>query len=552
MAEIQLPARSRAGGSQRRRQGNIPTAADVPTVGIQRDPGLQVPKFGDGEGLVAAGKGLMDFGHSVDIAAQRQQKLFDATATTEGQLSFEKQGMEEFRRLQVEDDPARLDFVLGYEKWLDGRQGDVLKNLPKGTSPEAQERLRLKLKTSGQTMTQAAGRLSLQEGEKKAQDAIGQQINKWSAQASRDPDFLDAFLDTADIDLSEFKDSMTANAERDTRTKARASIIEAGIAGLVNQKRFLEAETLIASGKFDADLDPVARAKANAVIDAGRREKLARDEKEETTAQKRLKLRQEDNAFSYWQRLSPDAENPLTLIELNTAAQNRGIDKGDYNALKGALDKNDLGHDDPKTVNDLHYGIVNGTISLADIRDTPSSRLSVRTRSTLIDKWASVSRGGGIESTKDYKDAIETLKRTVITTGPLAQFVKQDEQGKYDFALRELDGRIKRDKITLESLDRIQGIVADMVPRYASQPPAPTSLPSPRFGARPAKPEDILALAQQTAAAFQSGKIDQDTFQDEDRLLRQYEEILRRDAELKQIEEAERAKRAAAGTARGK
>lgn len=267
---VNLP-RAYTGSPGRRPRGvRLPDAGDVPQVRNQIPGPVRVPDVSSAGAGDAISKALAPFQAGIAEAAERQAKLFDATQTTEAQLNFEKLGMSEFQRIQVQDDPSRPDFITTYDDFLKKQQEKVLKNLPEGVRPEARESLRLKMLASSQGMVDSAGRLSLAAAQNKAKASIDGLINKYSAQASRDPAFLDTLLQTSAEDIGAFRDTMTPDAERAAFAKSRESIIRSAVSGYVTSDRYADAEALIGSGKFDADLDPAAIAAINADIKRGR------------------------------------------------------------------------------------------------------------------------------------------------------------------------------------------------------------------------------------------------------------------------------------------
>lgn len=265
---ITLPTRS-AGSDPGKRGVRLPTAADVPQIAQPRDPGVQFPRNTMSNPV---GAGFEKVADALAAVADRQRKLQDATAITEGKIEYSGAGMEEFRRRQVEDDPSRPDYMTDFDSFLREKEQTILESRSGSMSKEAQERLRLTMLESRQAMVDSAGRLQLEGMQKKAGDAIQTSINTWSAQAQRDPAFLDVFLGIADEGLAEFKGAMTPDQERDARSKARQTIITSALGGMIDQKQFDKVEEMMKSGRFDEDLLPNARDGVLAAVDRGRKE----------------------------------------------------------------------------------------------------------------------------------------------------------------------------------------------------------------------------------------------------------------------------------------
>lgn len=267
---IVLPSRS-PGGDPGKRGIRLPTAQDVPGVPQARDPGVS---FGR-DSIVAAGAmgaTIAKFGDFLADVAKKQERLKDATALTESKIEYETTGMNEFRRLQVEDDPSRDDFMKDYDSFLHGKEQEILESRSGSMSREAHEKLRLRFMESRQAMVDSAGRLQLDAADKKAGDLWQARTNTLSAQASRDPAFLDVFLGIADEELNDFKGAISPDRERDFRTKARQSVIVSAFGGMIEQKQFDKAEALLKSGRFDEDLLPATRQTVTNAIESGRKE----------------------------------------------------------------------------------------------------------------------------------------------------------------------------------------------------------------------------------------------------------------------------------------
>lgn len=266
---IELP-RAYRGAPRRGRGTALPDAGNIQQVQSQSVGAPRIPNVSRSDGTDQLVRAAATWARGIEQEAERQAKQFDAVSTTEAQLAFENDGMAEFRRLQVEDDPSRPDFITSYSEFLKKRSDDAISKLPDKVRPEAKDNLRLKLLASAQGMSDSAGRLSLVAGENKAKSVIDGMINKYSAQAARDPDFLDTLLTTANDDLGAFRGTMRPEAERAAIEKARQSIIKSSISGLVKTDRYADAEALIASGKFDEDIDATTLTAINADINRGK------------------------------------------------------------------------------------------------------------------------------------------------------------------------------------------------------------------------------------------------------------------------------------------
>ena len=78
----------------------LPSAVDLQTVGIRRDPGVSVPNIPSAaSGLADAGSLLSGAAEAVYQETQKQQKKYDASATSEAILAADRQSAEEYTRI---------------------------------------------------------------------------------------------------------------------------------------------------------------------------------------------------------------------------------------------------------------------------------------------------------------------------------------------------------------------------------------------------------------------------------------------------------------------
>ena len=346
MADIYLPQRSQGGGGRRPRI-NLPDAGDVRQVQVQPDPGVRVPAGAFGGGIGAAGDALGDAGlrlaRATQIELERQQKQYDATRTGETELGFDKVSMEGFSTWQVQDDPSNPEALTRLEKSLAGQEAEHLAKLDKGVSEFARESLTLKLRSKSQGVLDAARRVSLKAGDDAALAVIDQKTNQQSAQAQRDPAYLDTLLKDGDEELKKFAGTMTPQSETKAKVERRANTILGAIQGMANSGRFTEATTLLASGKYDADLDRVARTKAQAMVESARAERDRAQEKNERQTDKRLKL-EGDQGLKDFYAIVGGGELP-TSADVDRLRRNPGVSPGEYkgvvDALKSTAEKDD-------------------------------------------------------------------------------------------------------------------------------------------------------------------------------------------------------------------
>lgn len=494
---IELPRASAAstGSGGRRRAVRLPNAGDVPQVRSPSDPGVrfQTP---DNSGVVALASGLADLGTGIQRAQARQQKERDATVTTGALLSFEASAMEEFRRRQVEDDPARPAFLSDFEGELNKRLESGVAGL-EGVSEGAAERLRLRMQSSLQGIVDSAGRLSLEAGQQRAGDAIDALVNQLSAQASRDPDFLSAILGQTDDRLGEFKGSLTADQERDRLQKARQEIILGAVEGFAKAGRIQDAELLLASGKFDKDLTREQRARAEAMIESADRQAVKDAEKADEAIEKDLKEAREVRAAELTDGV---LEGRTTDADLDAALRDRDIDGKQFisaRKLLNAEEQEDALEDDQAVVLEFTRKQETGTLTTGEVIDAFADKLV--TRATMDRFRNEIDAGPDDFRTTEQR---RLLRENVGGVSGLGAILGEKATRKVNDATQEFNertrGRDAEDPLAVRK---------DIESR-AAEPRSLESLFRPRFMVGPDKETmDVRETRKATAKALRDGTI---------------------------------------------
>lgn len=334
MADIQLP--HRGGGASQSRPVKVPDAGDVPAARVAPDPGVRVPRgaFGVdiGNSLEKVASGL----EALQTAHDRQQKQFDATETGQAQLAIERDETEKLQQRQVTEDTAHPDFLANTDKSVKASTEAAVAALnKKGVSQSAQDDFRLRVGSFANGLSRSAGQISLAAGEAKAVATLDAETNVLSAQAQRDPDMLATVLANGRSKLDPFRSSMTPQQETAAQVKRDENIILGSIQGMANAGRFNEANVLLASGTYDAQLDRVARTKAQAMIDTARAERDRISEKNERLAEKRLKA-EGDQGLKDFTATVAGGSLP-TAQDVDRLRRNPGVSPAEYKGITDAL-----------------------------------------------------------------------------------------------------------------------------------------------------------------------------------------------------------------------
>ena len=469
----------------------------MPTQEIARDPGVQIPDLGAvGRGLQELGAGITDVSERVRAEVERQQKEYDFTQTTKALLAFEDESAKELLRRRKEDDLARPGFSRDFENDLDQRLEAGISSLG-GVSDEATERLRLRMQASLQSSTSTAGQLAFEAGRQDATDAADAIVNKISAQVSRDPDSLFDALDQLDDRLGEFKGTLTADQERDRLSGARQDIILSAVSGLVQGNRTQDARLILASGQFDEDLTRVQVAKAQAMIDVGERQSIARAEKAEAATEKALKEAREIQTARIFDDI---IEGRFGEMDLDIALDNREIDGKQFIALRKVLaaeENPDALQDDPNIVLDFNRAIDQGTLT----RDAVANAFANKqiTQPTMDRFRTAIDAGPRDNRTKRQRGF---LRDSVAGVSGLNAILSEDQTRKVNQALEIFDERT-----TGPDKEDPREVRLD-IESQAAEPRTLDSLFRPRFMVGVDKETmDIRETKKATARALREGKI---------------------------------------------
>lgn len=219
-------------------------------------------------------------------------------------------------------------------------------------------------------------------------------------------------------------------------------------------------------------------------------------------------------------------------------AQTRQINMGDWLKIRkiATADPDDDVVDSPLLVFGLTDGIIEGTTSRDDIMDAViDRRIKATTGAGLLEKLAVEGRQDtpfqATVKSHDYKLARDTIRRSVITTGPFG-VMDPGEQERLSNAYIELDERIRRhlsegNQTTPEWLTETH---EDIRERYKSSfSSAILGLPLSNYINKPAaqvQAADVQKAQEGLFRAYQSKAIDLGTFNREASLLERYMQLL--------------------------
>lgn len=263
------------------------------------------------------------------------------------------------------------------------------------------------------------------------------------------------------------------------------------------------------------------------------RDQIFLTDKMEAATEKYVKQAQQDKTGELWSMLGQSDTNgrpALTRAMIEQARANRQIDLQQYQSLIDRTERTD----NPGIYVDLLLKIKNGQATQNDIiTERRAGNLSIDTTKTFLGELDQQQRNPGVFASHDYRSAVDRLKESIITTGPLAA-LDPDQQMRFGSAVRELDDTIRQRDIGLANPTMIWPIVEDLVARYRTAPPSLQSLPQSHWGAIKSM-DDVNKASAWVFENYVNGTLDDNTANYEDQLLMQYRHIFERQGQLDQL-----------------
>lgn len=263
--------------------------------------------------------------------------------------------------------------------------------------------------------------------------------------------------------------------------------------------------------KFDAgeyavteESKPAYKKRIDAAVEAEKKERNTQIEKNEKKQEKALKQAQNDLEIDFREKLS---NGELTEKDVFAAGQRRKLRPDQVESLVDDLNKGESDKSDPVEYTNVLEGIIGRTI-INPTEITNNRLLSPGDKKMftgMLDK-----KQGEIE-----KDIISAMKPFIISTGPMAQFVKQDEQILMQSAVEEMKSRLGAGEDPEE-------LKTDLIKRYGKVFTTMNQLPKLRFG----HPDNLDLAKSLLVQKFKEGKISQTEAERQAELIQDYEEAM--------------------------
>jgi len=517
---VTLPTRSPVTGSGRRR-GRLPGVQDVPQVQVASDPGVAVPSgaFG-GMDLSIAAEGLRDFADSIRRAEEKQQAERDFAETTQAKLKYDREVMEEFQRRQLDDDPARPGFMDDMEKFAQERKTSILGGVPEDVSETAKTRLGLTLDAQSNAIRDSAGRLSIQESQRKAQDALQAGLNSLSVQAEQYPDSYQDIIAQADDAIADLSPSMTADQKRDAKVTARVSVVESAVQGKIKSEDFRGAVRILEDPDLEESIggktrDALLRQVANAEQSADkRRADLA--EKAERQAKEAAK-KQSDALTKQGISLSVSGELTTDWV----MKRQEVLDLSDFKTLMKAAAKED-GDDNNVVIADIYRRMAAGEdIERVAIEQFADGNLSRPTMNTILSRNDSLAQRGGAKT--PFQRASSYLSKALRPSE-----LNDNPDASAAYANAEADLMTFFDEKPQATVDQAMGYARELASSYRLVPGTTLSLPFPNWmeGDRLAKQPKLDETEEKIVRDLSAGRIDADTARRRAAVIRKWRDFL--------------------------
>ncbi len=268
---------------------------------------------------------------------------------------------------------------------------------------------------------------------------------------------------------------------------------------------------------------PAYEKRIDTAVESLQRERANTIEKNEKEQTKLLKQSQNDLEIDFIELM---ANNELTEAKIIAAGQNRALRPAQVKSLLSDIQNPDKVSSDPAEYTDTLEGVLKGTMSIDKIlQNTKLSPVDKKTLTGMITTSENLEEREKEKKIKeDTKRVTAAIKPFIISTGPLAQFVKQDEQILLQSAIQELNERISQG----EDPDKIK---VDLIQRYNRVPLSVEQLPQLRYGS----PENLDLAAQILIQKFKDGQITAIETNRQAKLLEDYRTAIRNQREFEQL-----------------
>lgn len=318
-------------------------------------------------------------------------------------------------------------------------------------------------------------------------------------------------------------------------TKGEQALAEAHLDGIISRDpaagiAAIEAGTF--SGYLPQEKIEAYDNKAKLLRDALQAEADRVAERREREQEKALKKEQNDLELDLRIQLANGALAEKDIVE---AGRSRRLRPEQFEQLMDDLKKEDgEGKGDPAALLNHTLQIIDGSATDDSILRDPG--LTSKDKIALIEKRRNAEEKQGDEREKRIKTDLGRIKDQIqpwiISTGPLAQLVKQDEQILFQQALTEAEERIRAG-------EPAEAITSDVIQRYRRAEPTSDSLPRLRYGTA----DDLTEAKRRLAAAVTKQEIDQLAAEREAELIQQYERALAYEQRLKDLKSTTKARK---------
>lgn len=234
----------------------IPSAQDLPRVGVASDPGVRVPQGGGvalGRASQQFGAVLSDISDDIFAAVERQQKRQDAINILEAEDAFATDNATGLQKFGVESDPSDMETYQKFEKGVTA-SSEAMKSLYHGKlSEDGRLRLDQALTRNARATIGAAQKMHLDGQQKKAIDLLDKRSTDLALRASMYPDTLDVLIGEGKATLGQFEGVLTPEQERKTTEEMEKRLVGEAVRGWGrSQKDPLKAMQALTKG----DLPP--------------------------------------------------------------------------------------------------------------------------------------------------------------------------------------------------------------------------------------------------------------------------------------------------------
>lgn len=209
----------------------LPTPSNVPQVGLQQDPGLQIPTTQTGAAIETAGAAISGIGDKLIAADVRTRNRQDTVDRARAIRGFNTAANEELRRIETEEDFSNPATSTDFGAFLKKAQDDTLGS--HAGSEDSRAALTQRLEDIRFSVGDKAAVRSVAAQRALVQDSLAADIDNVVLTASQDPTNVEAALKAVETHVNDMGAALTQNEIRDNIQAGQRKVATSAVGAMI-------------------------------------------------------------------------------------------------------------------------------------------------------------------------------------------------------------------------------------------------------------------------------------------------------------------------------